>query len=137
MRKLAIGAVLFLLAATMSIAQTPSSDQQSATDKAKGAASSTADTIKHGAETGASKTKEGAEKAYDATKNAVTGSSDQSGQTSEQSAQPSGQAQAGAGATSTAGGHLPQTASPLPLLGLLGMGAFSLGAWKSRWFHKN
>ena len=134
MRKLGIGAALLLWAATMSFARPApqSSDQQSAADQAKGTASSAASTVKHGAETGANKTKEGAEKAYGAAKDAVTGhSNEQSGQAAEQG-------QAGAPATSsTSSGHLPQTASPLPLLSLLGVSAFSLGAWKSRWFRRH
>ncbi len=126
MRKLGITAALLLLSAAMAVGQTSqSSDQQSTTDKAKGAASSTAGAVKSGAETGYDKTKEGTEKAYGATKNAVTGSSDQ---TTEQQTSTEN-------TTTTANKKLPQTASPLPLLGLLGLGAFSVGAWKFRFSH--
>src|SRR6516164_5830867 len=121
MRKFGIGAVMLLLATAIAIAQTSpqSSDQQSTADQAKGAASSAAGAVKSGAETGVSKTEEGAKKAADATeegakkaygttKDAVTGSSEQSGQAT-------GENQAGAqGASSTASGKLPQSASPLP-----------------------
>jgi hypothetical protein len=127
MRKFAIGAMLLVLAAVMALGQSSqqSSDQQSTTDQMKGAASSAGSAVKSGAETGYNKTKEGTEKAYGATKNAVTGSSsDQQNQSGNQ------------GTSNTSGGKLPQSASPLPLLGLLGLGTFSLGVWKARWFRK-
>jgi cobalamin biosynthesis Mg chelatase CobN len=110
----------------MAMAQTSqSSSDQSTTEKAKGAASSVGSAVKKGAETGYNKTKEGAEKVYGKAKNAVTGSHEQNTEGN----------QAGAGETSTtASSRLPHTASPLPLIGLLGLGAFSLGALRMRLF---
>jgi hypothetical protein len=136
MRRLGIAAVLFLFAASIAMAQTsqPSNDQQSTSDKTKGAVSGAAGTVQSGAETGYDKTKEGAEKAYGSAKDAATGSS--SDQTGGQE-QTGGQAQTGTEGTSTkAGKKLPQTASPLPLLGLLGLGIFSFGTLSTRWFRR-
>jgi cobalamin biosynthesis Mg chelatase CobN len=129
MRKFGIATALLLLAAAIALAQTSQQSGQSATDQAKGAASSAAGAVKSGAETGYNKTKEGAEKAYGAAKGIVTGSSSEQatgeGQTEQHQA-------AGTEGTSQQAGKLPKTASPLPLLGLLGLAALSLGAWKAR-----
>jgi hypothetical protein len=89
--------------------------------------------VKSGAETGYEKTEEGAEKAYGATKNAVTGSSsDQTGGQEQAGSQESGTA----GTSTKTGKKLPQTASPLPLLGLLGLGMFSFGTLSRRPFRR-
>ena len=112
-----------------------------AAGQAQQAGSDAADAAKQGAQAGYDKAKEGANSAVDATKKAVTGSStDQNageGQNASQEKQtgapPAGQAGETAGTTSGAEHkHLPQTASPLPLLGLLGMGSLSFGLWKAR-----
>ena len=80
--------------------------------------------MQSGAEATANKTEEGAKKAGNAVKNAVTGEpSGQTGQTAQ-------------GESATGSQKLPQSASPLPLLALLGLGSFSLGAWKARLFRK-
>jgi cytoskeletal protein RodZ len=117
MRKFGIATVLLLLAISVAVAQT---SQESTTEKAKGAASTVAGAVKKEAE----KTKEEAQKAYGATKNAVTGSSNN--QTTEQT--PAGTE----GTSKTATARMPHTASPFPLIGLLGLGLFSLGALKRR-----
>jgi cobalamin biosynthesis Mg chelatase CobN len=125
MRNFGIAAITLLLAAAMAMAQTSQqTTDQSTTEKAKGAASSAVGAVKKGAETGYNKTREGVGKAFSATKNAVTGSSNN--QTAEQNETSTG------GTSQTATKRLPATASPLPLLGLLGLGAFSLGALRSR-----
>jgi flagellar biosynthesis/type III secretory pathway protein FliH len=124
MRKFGLALLLLVFAAAMALAQN-SQDQQSTGDQAKGAVSGAAGAVKSGAQTGYNKTKEGAEKAYGATKGALTGNSND--QTTEQ--QTSTQT-----TTTTTHKKLPQTASPLPLLALLGMGSLSFGVWKARLF---
>ena len=121
MRKIAMTTLLMLLASAMAFAQ-------SVGDQAQGAAQGAGSAVQNGAETGYNKTKEGAQKAYGATKNTLTGSSDQQNSSDQNQTDTTGtQGQA------HHAGKLPQTASPLPLLGLLGLGATALGAWKRRW----
>ena len=134
MRGFGIAAALLLLSCAMAMAQTSQpNDQQSTTDKAKDAASDAAGAVKSGVQTGANKTAEGAEKAYGAAKDAVTGpDSEQSGQEKDQSSTQPAEPTDAKGSSR----RLPQTASPLPFLGLLGLGTFSAGAWKSRLFSK-
>jgi cobalamin biosynthesis Mg chelatase CobN len=124
MRKLVVATIPLLLVAAMAMAQTSSNDQ-STTEKAKGAASSVGSAVKKGAETGYDKTKEGAQKVYGKAKGAVTGSNEQNTEANQTSTE---------GTSTTASGRLPHTASPLPLIGLLGLGAFSLGALRIRLF---
>ena len=139
MRKIGITTALLLLAAAMAVAQT--STGQSAANQAQGAASGAAGTAQSGASSAAGAVQSGAEKAggavksgaetgYNKTKNAVTGNSDQ---TSDQN---QAGTETGAGGTETGAGTMPKTASPLPLLGFLGLGAVSLGALRSRLFRR-
>ncbi len=127
MRRLAITAVLLLLASAFAVAQQSASDQaQGAGSQAAGAASNAAGATKSGAESG-----------YNKTKNAMTGdSNDQNTSNDQNNNQTTEQQTNTQTTTSTAHKKLPQTASPLPLLGLLGLGTFSLGLWKARFLNR-
>jgi hypothetical protein len=159
MHKLGITAVLLLFAG-MAVAQATGSQTQgaasnaagqaqgaasSAASQAQGAASSaatgaqnaasqTAGAAQQGAQTGYEKTKQGASNAAGAATGAATG--DQSaGQDQTGAASTAGQTGGTAGTTTTgANKGLPQSASPLPLLGLLGLGSLGFGVWKLRYF---
>ena len=129
MRKFGMTTALLFLAAVMALAQS------SLGDKAQGAASSAGGAVKSGAEQTGGAVKSGAE----STKNAVTGSSEQSTDQNQNQGTPESQSGAQTGANPKAGAHhggLPQTGSPLPLLGLLGAGAVGFGTWKARFFRR-
>src|SRR5581483_1621327 len=163
MQKFLITIVLFLFSA-MAIAQSTNNQTQTTgstgdnqaqgaqsqdTGGAKGAVSGAAGAVKHGAETGYEKTKEGAQTGYEDTKKgvkivyggakkAVTGSSsdqsaaqEQTGSNQEDTANTSERSTA---ETTASKSRLPQTASLLPLLGLLGIGSLGFSVWRSRLF---
>ena len=127
MRKLTSAAVVIVLAIGMTMSLAAQNPVTQAGNEAQNAASSAGKAVKKGAETGYDKTKEGATKAYDTSKEAVTGQS-QDKPDQAQSTTESGNAQQ----APTKGSTLPQTASPLPLLGLLGVAMVAMGARKTR-----
>jgi cobalamin biosynthesis Mg chelatase CobN len=93
-----------------------------------GAVTGAAKAVGKGTETGAKKTKDfitGGSKDQDQTGTAAQGQT--SGTTSISDTSASAQAH---------GGKLPQSASPLPLLGLLGLGSVGFGVWRAR-FRRN
>jgi len=151
MKRLVITAVL-LMAPGLAIAQT---DQPQGTASQVGNdAKDAAGAVKKGAETGYSETKKGVETGYSETKKGVksvyggakkvvtgspdseTAAQDQTSTTSTPDAAPSSSTQEQNTTTTTSSNRLPQTASPLPLLGMLGLSSVSFGLWKFRFGRK-
>jgi LPXTG-motif cell wall-anchored protein len=132
MRKLCIVAVLLLFTGLV-VAQ--STDNQS-----QGAASNAADQAQQAGSNAAGQANAGQSAGQEQNAGQSQPGAAAGGQTG---APPAGQAgaageTAGATAGTAAAGHkhLPQTGSPLPLLGLLGLGSVSIGLWKARYLRR-
>ena len=117
----------------------------SAADQTKGAASSAAGAVKHGAETGATKTEEGASDASHGAENTQMMDRRRADQSGTDSGAPARRIKLVAprpavtqqvARPQTVAVAIPHTATPLPLLGLLGLGGLSFGVWKARYFRK-
>jgi|GraSoiStandDraft_41_1057321.scaffolds.fasta_scaffold121014_3 LPXTG-motif cell wall-anchored protein len=109
MKKLFYLLTVMLIAAGISVAQSTSNDQGSSTSGSAASSSSSTD---------------------QATPSTSSDQGTQGATTSDQSA--TGAASTGAQDQGAKAGNLPQTASPLPLLGLLGMGSLAAGVLTRR-----
>jgi hypothetical protein len=102
-------------------------------DSAQSTARDAAGAVEKGAKNGYEGTKKGVKKGVGAVEHAVTPSSSDQG--TDQSSSATGQEQStenGSTRGRQGGSELPQTATPLPLLGLLGIGSFGVGIWRLR-----
>jgi hypothetical protein len=140
MKKMAIAAVMLLVTglAVSNLGFAQSSTQQSAADQAQQSANQ--------AQSAADQAQQNANQAQGAASNAANQTNQSVGGGSKKQDQTGTAAQGQTSGTTSIsdtsanapahGGKLPQSASPLPLLGLLGLGTVGFGVWKVRFRRK-
>jgi LPXTG-motif cell wall-anchored protein len=120
MKKLLFLLTVMLIAIGISVAQSTGNDQSSSSTSGNAASSSSSTSPQGATGTSSDQATQG------------NAASDQTGQGANTSDQGTAGANTGASGRGAKGGNLPQTASPLPLLGLLGMGSLAAGVLTRR-----